>query len=52
MARKLASFCGSNCELIIVPGASHNDPFYHPQESYWGSIVARFLLHGLRGQIR
>ena len=52
MARKLAGFCGSNCELIIVPGASHNDPFYHPQESYWGSIVARFLLHGLRGQIR
>lgn len=51
MARELAALCGSNCELVIVPGASHNDPFYHPQESYWGSIVAGFLLHGLSGHI-
>jgi len=44
MARELAAFCGANCELVIVPGASHNDPFYHPQKSYWGETVARFLL--------
>jgi pimeloyl-ACP methyl ester carboxylesterase len=44
MARELAEFCGSSCELAIVPGASHNDPFYHPRQSYWGEIVARFLL--------
>lgn len=52
MARELAGFCRSNCELVIVPGASHNDPFYHPQNSYWGSIVARFLVRGLSGHIR
>lgn len=44
MAEELAEICGSNCELAIVPGASHNDPFYHPRQSYWGEIVARFLL--------
>lgn len=43
MANELASFCGSNRELAIIPNASHNDPFYHPQSSYWGDIVARFL---------
>jgi pimeloyl-ACP methyl ester carboxylesterase len=52
MAQELAGFCGANCELVIVPGASHNDPFYHPQKSYWGETVARFLLPngaGIRG---
>jgi pimeloyl-ACP methyl ester carboxylesterase len=49
MARELAASCGSACELAIVPGASHNDPFYHPRQSYWGEIVARFLLDGRRG---
>jgi pimeloyl-ACP methyl ester carboxylesterase len=44
MARELAASCASSCELVIVPKVSHADPFYHPQSSYWGSIVARFLL--------
>jgi hypothetical protein len=44
MAEELAGLCGSSCELAIVPGASHNDPFYHPRQSYWGEIVARFLV--------
>jgi len=44
MAEQLAASCASPCELVIVPNASHSDPFYHPQLSYWGSIVARFLL--------
>jgi pimeloyl-ACP methyl ester carboxylesterase len=43
MARELAGFCSSPFELIIVPNATHNDPFYHPQQSYWGEIIARFL---------
>jgi pimeloyl-ACP methyl ester carboxylesterase len=46
MAEQLAASCASPCELVIVPNVSHADPFYHPQRSYWGSIVARFLLHG------
>jgi len=42
MASEIHSFCGS-AELVIVPKGTHNDPFYHPQLSYWGEIVARFL---------
>jgi uncharacterized protein len=44
MASELAQFCGSNCELVIVPDGRHNDPFLAPQPAYWESIVARFLL--------
>jgi pimeloyl-ACP methyl ester carboxylesterase len=44
MARGLAAVCGSACQLEIVPGLGHNEPFYQPKDSYWGSIVARFLL--------
>jgi pimeloyl-ACP methyl ester carboxylesterase len=44
MAEELAGICASDCELAIVRGASHNDPFYHPQQAYWGDIVARFLV--------
>lgn len=44
MAEELVASCASPCELVIFPNVSHADPFYHPQESYWGSIVARFLL--------
>lgn len=46
MAKELAGFCTSACELAIVPNATHNDPFYRPQSSYWGEIVARFLMKG------
>jgi uncharacterized protein len=44
MARELANFCNAPLELAIVPNATHNDPFYHPQSSYWGDIVASFLM--------
>jgi uncharacterized protein len=44
MAQQLAASCASPCELVIVPNVSHADPFYHPQLSYWGGIVAGFLL--------
>jgi pimeloyl-ACP methyl ester carboxylesterase len=44
MAEELAAACRSPHELIIVPKVSHNEPFYHPQDSYWGETVARFLL--------
>jgi len=46
MAGELADRCGSNCELVIVPGLGHNEPFYQPRLSYWGETVARFLLQG------
>lgn len=44
MAGELAAFCSSKYRLVIVPGLGHNEPFYQPKDSYWGSIVARFLL--------
>jgi uncharacterized protein len=51
MASEIHSFCGSAAKLVIVPKASHNDPFYHPQLLYWGTVVARFLVkEGTRDQ--
>jgi hypothetical protein len=46
IAEELAARCGSKCELVIVPGLGHNEPFYHPRESYWGGTVTRFLIDG------
>lgn len=41
MATDLASVCGSNAELIVVPNLTHNEPFYQPRLSYWGLIISR-----------
>jgi hypothetical protein len=41
MATELASTCGANAELIVVPNLSHNEPFYKPRLSYWGLIISR-----------
>jgi alpha-beta hydrolase superfamily lysophospholipase len=41
MASDLASICGSNAELIVVPNLTHNEPFYHPRLSYWDLIISR-----------
>ena len=40
MASKLASCCGKDTELIIVPNLGHNQPYSRPEVSYWGPIVA------------
>jgi alpha-beta hydrolase superfamily lysophospholipase len=40
MASELKTFCGPDAELIVVPGLSHNEPFYRPQLSYWGLILS------------
>jgi pimeloyl-ACP methyl ester carboxylesterase len=44
MAEELAASCASPCKLVIVPGLGHNEPFYHPRQSYWGDTVAQFLV--------
>ena len=41
MAADLASACGDNAELIVVPNLSHNEPFYRPRLSYWNLIISR-----------
>ena len=41
MAEELASYCES--ELIVVPGMTHNEPFYAPDIAYWGLILSRLL---------
>jgi pimeloyl-ACP methyl ester carboxylesterase len=35
MAEELKAACGDNGELIVVPGLTHNQPFYRPHWSYW-----------------
>lgn len=42
MARDLHAVCGAPCELIVVPKLRHDDPYYHPQRSYW-NLIASFL---------
>jgi pimeloyl-ACP methyl ester carboxylesterase len=39
MAQELAGFCES--ELVVVPGMTHNQPFYAPTLRYWGLILSR-----------
>jgi hypothetical protein len=43
MAEELKAACTSDSELIIVPGLSHNEPFYRPEISYWGLIASRLV---------
>ncbi len=39
MAQELAGYCES--ELVLVPGMTHNEPFYTPTMDYWGLILSR-----------
>ncbi|WP_263385711.1 alpha/beta hydrolase [Granulicella arctica] len=41
MARQLGSSCGSNCEVIVVAGLSHNGPMYRPDIAYWSLVTSR-----------
>jgi uncharacterized protein len=41
MAEELASYCES--ELVVVPGMTHNEPFYAPDIAYWGLILSRIM---------
>ena len=41
MARRLGRSCKSECEVIIVPGLSHNGPMYRPQQHYWSVVTSR-----------
>jgi len=40
MAEELASYCRGCSELALVPNLAHNQPFRHPEQSYWGRIAA------------
>lgn len=40
MAKELATLCGSESDLLIVPNTSHNAPYARPDLSYWGPIVS------------
>jgi alpha-beta hydrolase superfamily lysophospholipase len=43
MASELASWCGANAEVVIVPDQKHNEPFYRPKRSYWEHVVSRLV---------
>jgi hypothetical protein len=38
MARDLATLCGTQVELMILPNVTHTEPFYRPRLSYWGRL--------------
>jgi alpha-beta hydrolase superfamily lysophospholipase len=38
MAHDLVACCNS-ADLLILPARSHNEPFYNPQQHYWGPII-------------
>jgi hypothetical protein len=40
MAKELATQCGSESDLLIVPNTSHNEPYARPELSYWGPIIS------------
>jgi len=39
MARRVAQACGDRCELVVVPGLTHNEPYLRPTEAYWGPVL-------------
>ena len=41
MAHQLGRSCKSDCEVIILPGLSHNGPMYRPQPDYWSLVTSR-----------
>ncbi len=41
MACSLAAACQSSCELILIPGLSHDAPVYQRSHSYWRTIAER-----------
>lgn len=43
MARDLASICGDDTELVIVPDQVHNEAFYDPKFSYWSHVLERIV---------
>lgn len=46
MANQLASWCEGRADLVVVPGHSHNEPFYRPQLAYWGEVVKWLVANG------
>jgi pimeloyl-ACP methyl ester carboxylesterase len=51
MAKELAGLCGAQAKLVRVAKLKHNQPFRRPEPSYWGEIIARFLLQSERGTL-
>jgi pimeloyl-ACP methyl ester carboxylesterase len=45
MARELASFCGANGELVLVPNQAYNKAFYDPKLTYWRHVIGRLIPH-------
>ena len=39
MAWRIARACGDRCELVVVHGQTHNQPYLRPTEAYWGPVL-------------
>lgn len=48
MAKQLAAWCEGRADLVVIPGHTHNQPFYRPQWTYWGEIVKWLVENGRR----
>jgi MFS family permease len=43
MAQELKACGGPNCELVIVPKLSHDDPYRSPEKCYWDLIASHLM---------
>ena len=41
LARDLAAKSSSPCELMVIPGVSHDDPIFRPSLLFWGPVLRR-----------
>lgn len=51
MALRIKQACGSRCQLIIVAGLAHNEPFLTAAESYWQPIMEKILSFPIESSI-
>ena len=40
-AQEMAEACGARCELVVVPGVTHNGPIFAPRMEFWGAVIER-----------
>lgn len=39
MARQLEEWAGPRAQLVVAAGHKHNEPFQHPQMTFWGPVA-------------
>lgn len=39
MATAIEASCASSCDIVLIPGLTHNEPFHRPTINYWGHVI-------------